>query len=92
VLIHHVNHPVAKSPESKEQKEEEKDKKDVLPVTRHEHAFLLGVHLLEEPRALLILSPIAPKRSQNRPLRAIFSFLKMLGRRPNFCENDACAY
>ena len=45
VLIHHVDHPVAKSPQGKQQDEKEKGEEDVLAVVGDEHAFgFAGVH------------------------------------------------
>ena len=39
VLIHHVNHSVAESPQSKKQDEEAKGESDILSVFSDEHVF-----------------------------------------------------
>jgi hypothetical protein len=47
VLIHHVNHSVAESPQSKKQDEEAKGESDILSVFSDEHAFFgsfISVH------------------------------------------------
>jgi hypothetical protein len=47
MLIHHVDHPVTKSPQGKQQNEEEKGEENVLAVVGDKHAFFGsfgGVH------------------------------------------------
>ena len=45
VLVHHIDHPVAKSPERKEKDEKEKGEGDVAAVLEHEHAAPGGVRI-----------------------------------------------
>jgi hypothetical protein len=47
MLIHHVDHSITESTQSKKQDEEEKREQDVLPVFSDKHACfggLVGVH------------------------------------------------
>jgi hypothetical protein len=39
VLVHHVNHPVAKSPKGKQENEPNKGEEDILAVIGDEHAL-----------------------------------------------------
>jgi hypothetical protein len=47
VLVHHVDHSVAESPQEKQRADDAKGKNHALAVIRHEHALLVGSHGVE---------------------------------------------
>jgi hypothetical protein len=44
MLVHHVDHPVAESPEEKQRADEGEGEDEVSPVLHDKEAFLVGTH------------------------------------------------
>src|SRR5882724_3352219 len=52
MFVHHIDHPVAKSPQGKQEDEEDKDEQDVSAVLQNEHAFFRGEARIERSRSM----------------------------------------
>jgi hypothetical protein len=53
VLVHHVNHPVAKSPKGEQENEQNKGEEDILAVISNEHfLFRGGARIIEGHRVI----------------------------------------